>query len=181
MYLTRYHIAPDAEAAALALLPAILGFVLGAVVGGILIDWLRRRTPLAPAWVALISMTGGLAAALVVFNLFQLAALMAAAFVLGVLTYMVMPAVNIIMFSVVPPEAKATTISASNVILNLVTALLSFLIGLTSDTLGLRLGFGGAVLVMYGLGIIFCLGLLRNFRRDAARRDAVVETRVVAG
>ena len=32
-YLTRYQIAPDAESAALALLPAILGFVIGALVG----------------------------------------------------------------------------------------------------------------------------------------------------
>jgi MFS family permease len=47
-YLTRYNIAPNAEAAALALLPAILGFVAGALLGGFLIDRLRRRSPLAP-------------------------------------------------------------------------------------------------------------------------------------
>jgi len=52
-YLTRYNIAPTPEAAALALLPAILGFVLGALLGGFVIDRLRHRTPLAPpgsAW-----------------------------------------------------------------------------------------------------------------------------------
>jgi len=91
----------------------------------------------------------------------------------------VMPAVNIIFFSVVPPEIKATTIATSNVILNLVTALVSLMIGVVSDAAGLRLGFGGAVLVMYILGIVVSLGLLRTLGQDTARRQAVVEARVV--
>jgi hypothetical protein len=36
------------------------------------------------------------------------------------------------------------------------------------------------VLVMYILGVVVCLGLLRTLRRDTARRQAVVETRVVS-
>lgn len=177
-YLTRYHIAPNAESAALALLPAILGFVAGAVLGGWLIDRLRPRTDRAAAWVALISMSGGLVMAFLVFNLFQLAWVMTAAFFLGVVSYMVMPAVSIAMFSVVPPETKATTISTSNIILNLVISVLSFLIGAISDATELRLSFGGVVLLMFALGILVCLALLRTLGRDAARQKALVESRV---
>ncbi len=97
---------PDAEAAAIALLPAILGFVVGALVGGWLIDRLRKKSSRAPVWVALIAMSGGLVMALVVFKLFNLAGLMTAAFFLGLIAYMVMPAVNIIMFRVVTPETS---------------------------------------------------------------------------
>jgi MFS family permease len=177
-YLTRYHIAPNAEAAALALLPAILGFVTGALLGGWLIDRLRRRTDRAPAWVALIAMSGGLAMAFVVFNVFRLGPLMAAAFLLGVVSYMAMPSVSIIMFSVVPPEMKATTISTSNVILNLVIAAISLFIGLGSDATQLRWAFGGAVLLMFGLGIIVCLALLTTLRRDMARQKSIVQSRI---
>lgn len=178
-YLTRYRIAPNPEVAALALLPAILGFVLGALLGGWMIDRLRRRSRLAPVWVALMAMGGGLVMALLVFNIFQLGALMAAAFFLGLVTYMVMPAVNIIMFSVVPPETKATTIATSNIILNLVVAVLSLLIGIMSDAAGLRLAFGSSVLGMYLLGVTVCLGLLATFGKDMAQRDALVEQRIV--
>jgi len=177
-YLTRYHIAPSAEAAALALLPAILGFVTGALLGGWLIDRLRRRTDRAAAWVALMAMSGGLAMAFVVFNVFRLGPLMAAAFLLGVVSYMAMPAVSIIMFSIVPPEMKATTISTSNVILNLVIAGISLLIGLGSDATQLRWAFGGAVLLMFGLGIVVSLALLRTLRRDMARQKAIVQSRI---
>lgn len=177
-YLTRYGIAPNAEAAAIALLPAILGFVVGALVGGWLIDRLWKKSDRAPVWVALIAMCGGLVMALVVFHLFDLAGLMTAAFFLGLVAYMVMPAVNIIMFRVVSPETKATTISASNVILNLVIAVLTFLIGVISDALELRLAFGGVVIVMFLLGVGVCLALLRTFRRDAAAQQATVSARV---
>jgi MFS family permease len=178
IYLIRYHIAPDAETAAIALLPAILGFVLGALIGGWLIDRLRHKTDRAPVWVALIAMSGGLVMALFLFNLFNLAGLMTAAFFMGVIAYMVMPAVSIIQFSVVPPETKATTISASNVILNLVISVLSLLIGMVSDAAELRLAFGGAVITMFFLGIIVCLLLLRTFRNDLARQQATVLSRV---
>jgi MFS family permease len=180
-YLTRYHIAPNAEAAALALLPAILGFVIGAVLGGWLIDRWRRRSDRAAAWVALIAMSGGLVMAFVVFNVFRLGPLMAAAFLLGLVSYMALPAVSIIMFSIVPPETKATTISTSNVILNLVIAVLSLLIGVISDATQLRWAFGGVVLVMFGLGIVVCLLLLRRLRPDMARQQATVQARTTTG
>jgi MFS family permease len=178
-YLTRYHIAPDAESAAIALLPAILGFVIGALIGGWLIDRLRKKSERAPVWVALIAMSGGLVMSLLVFNLFNLAGLMTAAFFLGLIAYMVMPAVSIIMFSVVTPETKATTISASNVILNLVISVLSMLIGVISDALELRLAFGGIVILMFVLGVGVCLALLRTFPRDVAAQQATVSSRVV--
>jgi predicted MFS family arabinose efflux permease len=178
IYLTRYQIAPDAETAAIALLPAILGFVLGALIGGWLIDRLRHRSARAPVWVSLIAMSGGLVMSLLLFNLFQLGVLMAAAFFMGLVTYMVMPAVSLIMFSVVPPETKATTISVSNIILNLVIALLSLLIGIVSDAAELRLAFGGVVVVMFVLGIGVCLLLLRTFQRDVEAQQALVESRV---
>jgi MFS family permease len=178
-YLTRYHIAPDAESAAIALLPAILGFVIGALIGGWLIDRLRKKSDRAPVWVALIAMSGGLVMSLLVFNLFNLAGLMTAAFFLGLIAYMVMPAVSIIMFSVVTPETKATTISASNVILNLVISVLSMLIGVISDALELRLAFGGIVILMFVLGVGVCLALLRTFPRDVAAQQATVSSRVV--
>jgi MFS family permease len=177
-YLIRYHIAPDAETAAIALLPAILGFVLGALIGGWLIDRLRHKTDRAPVWVALIGMSGGLLMALFLFNIFALPALMAVAFFMGLISYMALPAVSIIEFSVVPPETKATTISASNVILNLVISVLSLLIGMVSDAAELRLAFGGAVFLMFSLGIIVCLSLLRTFRNDLARQQALVLSRV---
>lgn len=179
-YLTRYHIAPDAETAAISLLPAILGFVMGALLGGWLIDRLRPKTTRAAVWVALIAMSGGLIMALLVFNLFQLAGLMIAAFFLGVVAYMVMPAVNIIMFSVVPPETKATTISCSNVILNLVIALLSLAIGVISDATELRLAFGGTIIVMFAFGIVVSLALLRTFQNDMVHQQAVVESQIAA-
>lgn len=177
-YLTRYHIAPDAETAAISLLPAILGFVLGALLGGWLIDRLRARSGRAAVWVALIAMAGGLVMSLFVFNLFQLTGLMTAAFFLGVVAYMVMPAVNIILFSVVPPETKATTISFSNVILNLVIAILSLLIGIVSDATELRLAFGGTIIVMFVLGILVSLALLRTFRSDVARQQVAIATQI---
>jgi len=180
IYLIRYQIAPDAETAAIALLPAILGFVLGALLGGWLIDRLRRRTDRAPVWVALAAMSGGLVMALFLFNIFELAPLMIVAFLMGVIAYMVMPAVSIIQFSVVPPETKATTISASNVILNLVISVLSLVIGMVSDAAELRLAFGGAVITMFFLGIIVCLFLLRTFRADLASQQATVLSRVQA-
>jgi MFS family permease len=180
-YLTRYHIARDAETASLALLPAIVGFVTGALLGGWLNDRLRKRNLLAPVWISLVAMLGGLLVALLLFNLFVLGAVMGVAFVLGVVTYLVMPSVNIIFFSVVPPEMKATTISASNVILNLVISILSFFIGLLSDAHGLRLAFSGAILLMYALGIGVCLTLLRTYPRDVARRNAIVAGQVGRG
>ncbi len=176
-YLTRYKIAPNADAASLALLPAIIGFVVGALLGGWLNDRLRKRSLLAPVWISLFAMGGGMLVALLMFNLFQIGIVMVVAFVLGLVTYLVMPSVTIIQFSVVPPEMKATTISASNVVLNLVIAVLTFLIGVISDATELRLAFGGAILLMYALGVIVCLSLLRTYRNDVERRNTLVANR----
>ncbi len=178
IYLTRYHIAANADAAALALLPAILGFVVGALLGGWAIDRLRHRTERAAAWVALIAMSGGLVMGLLTFNLFSLTAVMVAGFFLGVVSYMAMPAVNVTFFSVVPPETKATTIATSNVILNLVIAGLSFLIGVLSDASELRLAFSGVVLVMFALGIADSLLLMRTLPLDARKQQELVGLRV---
>jgi MFS family permease len=178
IYFTRYRIAPDADAAALALLPAILGFVLGALIGGVFIDRLRHRTPIAAAWVALIAMSGGLVMAFIVFNLFDLTLVMIAGFFLGLIGYMALPAVNIVFFSVVPPETKASTIATSNVILNLVIAVLSFVIGFISDRSELRYAFSGVVLAMFALGMVACLGLLRTLHGDMIRQREWVEARV---
>lgn len=178
LYFTRYHIAPNADAAALALLPAILGFVLGALLGGITIDRLRRRTERAAAWVALFAMSGGLVMAFITFNLFDLTGVMIAGFFLGLVGYMAMPAVSLIFFSVVPPETKASTIATSNVILNLVIAVMSFLIGVISDWSELRLAFSGVVLLMFALGMVASALLLRTLPTDMAQQRALVEQRV---
>jgi MFS family permease len=180
-YLTRYHIAPDAESASLALLPAIIGFVAGALLGGWLNDRLRKETPLAPVWISLIAMSGGLIFALLVFNLFNLSWLMVAVFFLGLVTYLVMPSVNMILFSVVPPEMKASTIAASNVTLNLVIAVLTYFIGVLSDRAGLHLALSGAIFLMYGMGVIVSLSLLRTYPRDVERRNQAVIDNVRLG
>ena len=178
-YLTRYKIAPDAESASLALLPAIVGFVTGALVGGWINDRLRTRLPTAPAWISLFAMASGFGLALLVFNLFQLGWLMLAVFFLGLATYLVMPSVSLILFSVVPPEMKASSISASNVMLNLVISIVTFFIGLVSDAAGLRLAMSGMILVMYLLGTLASLGLLRTLRRDMQQRNDLIAARLV--
>ncbi len=178
-YLTRYKIAPNAESASLALLPAIVGFVVGALVGGWLNDRLKKRSVKAPVWISLFAMASGLVVAFLLFNLFVLGTVMAVAFLLGLVTYLVLPSVTLIQFTVVPPEMKASTISASNVVLNLVIAVLSFFIGFISDRAGLRLAFGGAILLMYVLGTIVCLFLLRTYPRDVERRNAMVADRAI--
>jgi MFS family permease len=178
LYMIRYQIAPNADAAAMALLPAILGFVCGAVLGGLIIDRLRKKTDRAAAWVALAAMSGGFVMSILVFNVFELGLIMVAGFFLGLIGFMVMPAVTILMYSVVPPETKATTISTSNIILNFVIAVLSFVIGYMSDLFELRYAFGGVVIVMYGLGILVSWGLLRTIRMDMAHQQQVVESRV---
>ncbi len=180
IYLTRYHIAPDADTAALGLLPAILGFVCGAILGGWVIDKLRTHTVRAAAWVGLIAMSGGLVMAFVTFNLFTLAGVMVAGFFLGIVAYMALPAVNITFFSVVPPETKASTIATSNVILNLVIAVLSFVIGVISDASELRLAFAGVVLLMFGLGVVDCVFLLQSLPHDIEQQKQFVQARVAA-
>jgi MFS family permease len=154
--------------------------VVGAVLGGWLNDRLKKRTVLAPAWISLIAMGGGGLVALVMFNLFALGTVMAVAFILGLVTYLVLPSVTLIQFSVIPPEMKSTTIATSNVILNLVISILTFFIGVVSDAHGLRLAFGGAIILMYALGTVVSLALLRTYRRDVERRNALVSNKVTS-
>jgi hypothetical protein len=47
-----------------------------------------------------------------------------------------------------------------------------------SDAAQLRIAFGGAVLLMFGLGIIVCLALFRTLRRDMAQQRAVIQERI---
>jgi hypothetical protein len=103
---------------------------------------------------------------------------MVAVFFLGLMTYLVMPSVSIILLGVVPPEMKASSISASNVLLNLVISIVTLLVGVVSDAAGLRLAISGAILTMYALGFLVSLGLLRTYRRDLERRDVIVAGRV---
>ena len=116
--------------------------------------------------------------AFIVFNVFDMTLVMIAGFFLGLVGYMALPAVNIIFFSVVPPETKASTIATSNVILNLVIAVLSFVIGVISDRSELRYAFSGVVLMMFALGIVASLALLKILPNDMAKQSALVQTRV---
>jgi hypothetical protein len=42
----------------------------------------------------------------------------------------------------------------------------------------LRVTFGGAVLLLFGLGIGVCLALLRTLPRDMARQKAIMQARI---
>jgi MFS family permease len=186
-YLLRYDIAPDADAAALALLPAIVGFVIGTLLGGWLIDRLRPRTERSAIWVSLISTTGALLMSVVVFALQDLTAVLVAGFFLGGFGYLVMPAINVILYEVVPPETRASATAADGVILSACSALTAFAIGAVSHYVGaqqglavdegnLRVGFQGATTVLLGGGILASLALLRTAPRDmAALRQYVAQ------
>ena len=52
------------------------------------------------------------------------------------------------------------------------------LTGFLSDRYGLRWAFGGAILLMYALGIVVSLFLLHTYPRDVERRNALVSERV---
>jgi hypothetical protein len=47
-----------------------------------------------------------------------------------------------------------------------------------SDVLELRLAFGGVVILMFALGIMVCLALLRTFQKDSTAQQALVSTRM---
>jgi MFS family permease len=192
-YLLRYDIAPDADTAALALLPAIVGFVIGTLLGGWLIDRLRPRTERSAIWVSLISMTGALLMSAVVFALQDLTAVLVAGFFLGGFGYLVMPAINVILYEVVPPETRASATAADGVILSACSALTAFAIGavshyvgarqgLTVDEGNLRVGFQGATTVLLSGGILASLALLRTTPADmAALRQYVAQRAVPTG
>jgi MFS family permease len=188
-YLLRRGIAPDADTAALALLPAIGGFVAGTLLGGWLIDRLRQRTEQSAVWVSLISMAGALVMATIVFALEDLTAVLVAGFFLGLFGYLIMPAINVMLFDVVPPEVRSTALAADGVILSGVSALTAFAVGAVSHYVGqarglavgdLRAGFQGAVTVLLAGGVLFSLALLRAAPADmAGLRDHVAQRAVM--
>ena len=178
-YLMTYRIAPDLFTADLALLPAIIGFVCGSLLGGVLADRLRRRLPNAAAWVSFVAMAGGFVISLVMFNVFSLAAVMVAAFALGVTGYMILPTITIMMYDVVPPETKATAMAGDGVVLGLVSAGASAGIGLLSRQLhDLRLAFGGACLFFLAVGAVLALIIARRIGDDMQAQEKLVQSRV---
>jgi MFS transporter, Spinster family, sphingosine-1-phosphate transporter len=188
-YLLRYGIAPDGDTAALALLPAILGFVVGTILGGRLIDLLRRRTDRSAVWVALISMTGALAMSLVVFSVRDLTAVLVAGFFLGAFGYLVMPCINVMLFDVVPPETRSSAVAADAMLLSAVSALTSLSIGAVSYSVGLRqglaeghlrAGFQGAVTVLLAVALAATVAILRFAPADMARLREHVARRAVS-
>jgi MFS family permease len=174
-YLLRQGIASHPDEAALALLPAIVGFVVGTILGGWLIDRLRRHTQLSAVWVSIISMVGALAMSFIVFALRDLTAVLVAGFFLGFFGYMIMPAINVMIFDVVPPETRSSALAADAVILSAFSALTAFAIGALSHYVGLRqglpegnlrAGFQGASTALLTGGILLALILLRAAPAD---------------
>jgi MFS family permease len=154
-YLFSYKIAPSLSSADLALLPAILGLVGGSLLGGFFTDRLRKRIETAAAWVSFAAMAGGFVIALLLFNIFNLTWVMAAAFFFGLVGYMIFPSITVMMYDIVPPETKATVMASDGVLTGLVAAGASILIGLLSRQFGsLRLAFGGVSLFFLAAGAI---------------------------
>jgi len=187
-YLVRRHIAPDSDTAAMALLPAIAGFVVGTVLGGWLIDRLRRRTERSAVWIALVAAVGALVMSVVVFALTDLTAVLIAGFFLGLFGYLYMPTINVILFDVVPPETRSSAIAADGVFVSGISALVAFSIGAVSHYVGLwqgldegnlLAGFQGAVTVLLVGAVISCLFLLRAVKADMADLRAYVARRAV--
>jgi MFS family permease len=189
-YLLRCGIASDPDEAALALLPAIVGFVVGTLLGGWLIDRLRRRTERSAVWVSLISTAGALAMSFVVFAVEDLTAVLVAGFFLGLFGYLVMPAINVMVYDVVPPETRASATAADGVILSAFSALTSFSIGAVSHYVGvqqglpegnLRAGFQGAATVLLFGAVLVSLALLRTAPADMRALREYVAQRATAG
>jgi MFS family permease len=189
-YLVRRNIAPDSDTAALALLPAIAGFVVGTILGGWLIDRLRRRTERSAVWLALVAAVGALIMSIVVFALTDLTAVLVAGFFLGLFGYLYMPTINVILFDVVPPETRSSAIAADGVFVSGVSALVAFSIGAVSHYVGLwqgleegnlLAGFQGAVTVLLVGAVISALFLLRTIKADMADLRAYVARRAVSG
>jgi MFS family permease len=189
-YLVRHDIAPDPDTAALALLPAVGGFVVGAMLGGWLIDRLRQRTELSAVWISLISVAGALAMSVIVFACRELTAVLVAGFFLGVFGYLIMPAITVMLFEVVPPETRGSALAADGVIISIVSAIAAFAIGAVSEYAGarqgldqgnLRVGFQGATTVMLSLGVVFAVALLRTTPGDRAALREYVARRAVVG
>jgi MFS family permease len=181
-YLFSQGIADSLSVADFALLPAILGSVCGSLLGGFLTDRLRRRTPVAAALVSFIAMAGAFLIALVLFNLFNLTAVMVVAFLFGLVGYMIFPSITVMMYDIVPPETKASVMASDGVIAGLVSAGASLAIGLLSRQLqSLRLAFGGACLLFLALGALLALVVMRRIGGDMRAQEQLVRERVEVG
>ena len=187
-YLLRRGIAPDADTAALALLPAIAGFVTGTLLGGWLIDRLRQRTERSAVWVSLLSVSGALLMTVVVFAARDLVAVLVAGFFLGLFGYLIMPAINVMIFDVIPPETRSTALAVDGIILSATSALTAFGIGAVSHYVGmaqgsaagnLRAGFQGASTLLLAGGVILSLALLRAVPADMVALRKYVARRAV--
>jgi len=153
-----------------------------------LIDRLRSRTERSAVWVSIISVSGALVMATVVFALRDLTAVLVAGFFLGLFGYLIMPAINVMLFDVVPPETRASALAADSMILSGISAIAAFAIGAVSTTVGLqqgldkgnlRAGFQGACTLLLACGVIVALALLRTAPADMAALRAHVARRAV--
>ncbi len=186
-YLLRVSITSSADTAAMALLPAIGGFVTGNILGGWLTDKLRKQTELSAVYVALISMTGALLMTAIVFSLRDLTAVMVAGFVMGTFGHMVMSPISVILYDVVPPETRSSATSFGGIVMSVFCALSSLSIGAVSHYAGiwrglsegdLRTGFQGTVSVLLAGGIIVTLVLLKTAPGDMKKLREHISSRV---
>jgi MFS family permease len=122
----------------------------------------------------------------VVFALQDLAAVLVAGFFLGIFGYLIMPAISVILYEVVPPETRSSATAADGVIVSAVSALTAFSIGAVSHYVGLqqgleqgnlRAGFQLATTVLLSGGVVLSLLLLRSAPADMAALRAYVAQR----
>jgi MFS family permease len=126
----------------------------------------------------------------IVFACRELTAVLVAGFFLGVFGYLIMPAITVMLFEVVPPETRGSALAADGVIISIVSAIAAFAIGAVSEYAGarqgldqgnLRVGFQGATTVMLSLGVVFAVALLRTTPGDRAALREYVARRAVVG
>ena len=178
-YLLTYKIATNLTMADLALLPAIVGFVGGSILGGLLIDRLRKRVDTAAAWVSFFAMAGGFFLCILLFNVFSLVPLMVIAFLLGLTGYMILPTITVMIFDIVPPETKASALAGDGIVLGLVTAGASAIIGVISHvTNNLRLAFGGTCVFFLAVGAILAFIIIHRIEADIKNQAMLVNAHI---
>jgi len=174
-YLLRRGISPDADTAALALLPAIAGFVVGNVLGGWLTDRFRARTELSAVYVALASMTGSLVMMAIVFAMRDIRAVMVSGFIMGIFGHMIMSPISVMLYDVVAPETRSSATAFGGLVMAGFTSLSSLGIGAISHYAGawkglpegdLRAGFQSMVTFFLAAGIIISLMILKTAPAD---------------
>jgi hypothetical protein len=101
-----------------------------------------------------------------------------------------MPAINVMLFDVVPPETRSSALAADSVILSAVSALAAFAIGAVSHYVGqqqglaegnLRVGFQLATTLLLAGGVMLALALLRTTPADMASLREYVAQRAAPG